>query len=260
MSEPVWVVMPTYNEAENVDRIVRAVEAELERVASGAHHILIVDDDSPDGTGAIADALAAELDSVEVLHRTSKRGLGHAYLEGFARALAGGAELVIEMDADFSHEPRYLEALVRSAADADLVLGSRYVAGGGVRDWGLLRRLISRGGGLYARTILGIDVRDLTGGFKCFRREVLEAIELGSVRSEGYVFQIELTYRAILAGFHVREIPIVFQDRAAGSSKMSAQIALEAIWLVPRLRHSAAAAIRRSQGVLTESQPHDTRI
>jgi dolichol-phosphate mannosyltransferase len=260
MSARVWVVMPTYNEAENVDRIVRATDAELERAASGGHRIVIVDDNSPDGTGAVADALAQELDSVEVLHRTGKRGLGHAYLEGFGRALAAGAELVIEMDADFSHDPSYLEALVGSAADADLVLGSRYVAGGGVRDWGLLRRLISRGGGLYARTILGIGVRDLTGGFKCFRREVLEAIELGTVSSEGYVFQIELTYRAILAGFRVKEIPIVFQDRAAGSSKMSAQIALEAIWLVPRLRHSAAAAIGRSRGALTESQPHDTRI
>jgi dolichol-phosphate mannosyltransferase len=164
------------------------------------------------------------------------------------------------MDADFSHDPSYLPELVRAAADADLVLGSRYVPGGGVRDWGLLRRLVSRGGGLYARTILGIGVRDLTGGFKCFRREVLEAIELDSVRSEGYTFQIELTYRALLAGFRVREIPIFFHDRAAGSSKMSAQIALEAFWLVPWLRRSAAAAIGRNQAALTKSQPRDTRI
>jgi dolichol-phosphate mannosyltransferase len=252
--------MPTYNEAENLDRIVRAVDSELERVSSSEHRILIVDDNSPDGTGKIADALATELASVEVLHRPGKQGLGHAYLAGFARALAGDADLVVEMDSDFSHEPRYLEDLVRSADDADLVLGSRYVPGGGVRDWGLLRRLISRGGGLYARTILSISVRDLTGGFKCFRREVLEAIELGSVSSEGYTFQIELTYRALLAGFRVKEIPIVFHDRAAGSSKMSAKIALEAIWLVPRLRRSAAAAIGRSRGALTKSQPHDTRI
>jgi len=252
--------MPTYNEAENLGRIVHAADSELEGFAPGEHRILIVDDNSPDGTGAIADALAGELGSVEVLHRTSKRGLGHAYLEGFGRALAGEAELVIEMDADFSHDPRYLPDLVRSALSADLVLGSRYVPGGGVRDWGLLRRLISRGGGLYARTILGIGVRDLTGGFKCFRREVLEAIELGSVRSEGYTFQIELTYRTLLAGFHVQEIPIVFEDRAAGSSKMSAQIALEAIWLVPRLRRSAAAAVARRPISLTESQPRDTRI
>lgn len=259
MSARVWVVMPTYNEAENLKRVVHATASELERVAPGEHRILIVDDNSPDGTGRVADALAAELDSVEVLHRASKRGLGHAYLEGFGRALAGGAELVIEMDADFSHDPRYLAPLVRSAADADLVLGSRYVAGGGVRNWGVLRRLVSRGGGLYARTILGIGIRDLTGGFKCFRREVLEAIELQSVRSEGYVFQIELTYRALLAGFRVKEIPIVFQDRAAGSSKMSAQIALEAIWLVPRLRRSAAGAVAARER-LTESQPRETRI
>jgi dolichol-phosphate mannosyltransferase len=260
MSARVWVVMPTYNEAENLQRIVLAADSELERAAPGEHRILIVDDNSPDGTGAVADGLAAELDSVEVLHRTGKRGLGHAYLDGFAQALAGQAELVIEMDADFSHEPRYLPDLVKAASEADLVLGSRYVPGGGVRDWGLLRRMISRGGGLYARTILGIDIRDLTGGFKCFRREVLESIELTSVRSEGYVFQIELTYRTLLAGFTVREIPIVFADRAAGSSKMSAQIALEAIWLVPRLRHSAAAAIGRSRRALTKSQPRDTRI
>jgi dolichol-phosphate mannosyltransferase len=251
--------MPTYNEAENLERIVHATAAELERLAPGEHRILIVDDNSPDGTGAIADAIAAEAGSVEVLHRAGKQGLGHAYLEGFGRALAGEAELVIEMDADFSHEPRYLEALVHAAADADLVLGSRYVAGGGVRDWGVLRRIVSRGGGLYARTILGIDVRDLTGGFKCFRREVLEAIELQSVRSEGYVFQIELTYRTLLAGFRVREVPIVFQDRAAGSSKMSAQIALEAIWLVPRLRRSAAAAVSAHQDRLTRSQRRETR-
>jgi dolichol-phosphate mannosyltransferase len=260
MSARACVVMPTYNEADNLERIVRAATAELERIAPGEHRILIVDDNSPDGTGAIADALASELDGVGVLHRTGKRGLGHAYLDGFAHALAEGAELLVEMDADFSHDPRYLEPLLGTTADADLVLGSRYVAGGGVRDWGLLRRMISRGGGLYARTILGIDVKDLTGGFKCFRREVLEAIDLPSVRSEGYVFQIELTYRAILAGFRVREIPIVFQDRAAGSSKMSAQIALEAMWLVPRLRRTAAAAIGSHRDLLTGSQPRETRI
>ena len=260
MPARVWVVMPTYNEAENLERIVHATASELERVVPGEHRILVVDDNSPDGTGAIADAIAAELGSVEVLHRASKRGLGHAYLAGFGRALAGEAELVIEMDGDFSHDPRYLEALVHAAADADLVRGSRYVKGGGVRDWGLLRRLVSRGGGLYARTILRIDVRDLTGGFKCFRREVLQSIDLESVRSEGYVFQIELTYRTLLGGFRVREVPIVFQDRTAGASKMSAKIALEAIWLVPRLRRSAAAAIGSHRDHLTESQPRETRI
>jgi dolichol-phosphate mannosyltransferase len=246
MQAPVWVVIPTYNEAANVERIVRAANDELTRVASDGYRILVVDDSSPDGTGAIADALAGELEAVEVLHRDAKGGLGHAYLAGFARALAGEAELVIEMDADFSHDPRYLGDLLEAARDADLVLGSRYVRGGGVRDWGLLRRLVSRGGGVYARAILRVDVRDLTGGFKCIRRDVLESIDLPSVRAEGYVFQIEVTYRAVLAGFRVREIPIVFADRTAGSSKMSPRIALEAMWLVPRLRRSAAAAIARA--------------
>jgi dolichol-phosphate mannosyltransferase len=246
MHAPVWVVIPTYNEAANIEQIVRATARELQRVVSGEHRILVVDDSSPDGTGAIADELARELDTVEVLHRTAKTGLGHAYLAGFARALDGGAEFVIEMDADFSHDPCYLGDLLEAAKDADLVLGSRYVAGGGVSNWGLVRRLVSRGGGVYARMLLRVDVRDLTGGFKCIRRQVLEAIDLGSVRAEGYVFQIEVTYRALLAGFRVREVPIVFRDRAAGSSKMSTRIALEAMWLVPHLRRSARAAIERA--------------
>jgi dolichol-phosphate mannosyltransferase len=252
----VWVVMPTYNEAANVERIVRAADAELERVAPGEHRILVVDDNSPDGTGAIADTLASELDTVEVLHRPGKNGLGHAYRAGFAHALAAGAVLLIEMDADFSHDPRYLGALLDAAASADLVLGSRYVDGGGVRDWGVVRRVISRGGGLYARLILGVDVRDLTGGFKCIRREVLEAIDLESVRADGYVFQIEVTYRALRAGFTVKEVPIVFQDRTVGASKMSPRIALEAMWLVPRLRRSAAAALARSSTPRDPVQTH----
>lgn len=243
MPTPIWVVMPTYNEAENVEAIVRAVAAELTRLVPGSHRILIVDDGSPDGTGEIAEALAGELEVVEVLHRRSKEGLGQAYLAGFTRALEGSAELVLEMDADFSHDPRYLGDLLAAAEDADLVLGSRYVPGGGVRDWGLLRRLISRGGGWYARAILRVNVRDLTGGFKCIRREVLEAIDLSSVRAEGYVFQIEVTYRALLAGFRIREVPIVFRDRTAGSSKMSTRIAVEAMWLVPRLRRNARLAL-----------------
>jgi dolichol-phosphate mannosyltransferase len=248
MQTRVWLVIPTYNEAANVEGILRASAAQLERIVPGEYRILVVDDSSPDGTGELAEAVAAELQEVEVLHRNDKQGLGQAYLAGFARALAGGAELLIEMDADFSHDPRYLESLIDAAKDADVVLGSRYVPGGGVRNWGALRRLVSRGGGLYARLILRVDVRDLTGGFKCIRREVLEAIDLESVRAEGYVFQIEVTYRALLAGFDVREVPIVFTDRTAGTSKMSARIAVEAIWLVPRLRRSAAAAIARSGG------------
>jgi dolichol-phosphate mannosyltransferase len=236
MPAPVWVVIPTYNEAENIEGIVRATGAELERVAPAGHRILIVDDNSPDGTGQIADRLAAAEPRVEVLHRATKAGLGHAYVAGFSHALRGEAEVVIEMDADFSHDPHYLGPLLDAAKEADLVLGSRYVEGGGVEDWGLLRRLISRGGCFYARTILGVSIRDLTGGFKCIHRRVLEAIQLETIRAEGYVFQIEVTYRALLAGFRVTEIPIVFKDRSVGSSKMSARIAAEAMWAVPFLR------------------------
>jgi dolichol-phosphate mannosyltransferase len=247
MGTRVWVVIPTYNEAETIDRIVRATDAELERLVPGEHRVLVVDDSSPDGTGELAEALAAQLGTVEVLHRAEKTGLGHAYMAGFARALDGGAELVFEMDADFSHDPRYLGELLAAAEGADLVLGSRYVDGGGVRDWGLARRLISRGGGIYARAILHVDVHDLTGGFKCIRREVLEAIDLPTIRAEGYVFQIEVTYRAILAGFRVREVPIVFRDRTDGASKMSARIAIEAMWKVPELRRTAPAALANSR-------------
>lgn len=243
MKAALWVVIPTYNEAANVEPIIRAATAELTRLGVRDYRVLVVDDNSPDGTGAIADRVAQELDTVEVLHRDAKTGLGHAYLAGFAVALAGGAELVVEMDADFSHDPRYLGDLLDAAKGADLVLGSRYVAGGGVRDWGLLRRVISRGGSWYSRTILRVEIRDLTGGFKCIHRRVLEAIDLPSVRAEGYVFQIEVTYRAVLAGFTVREIPIVFTDRTVGASKMSTAIALEAMWLVPRLRRGARAAL-----------------
>jgi dolichol-phosphate mannosyltransferase len=238
-----WVVIPTYNEAENVERIVSATLSELRRLAPQGHRVLIVDDNSPDGTGRLADDLAAGQAGVEVLHRPGKAGLGQAYLAGFRRALAAGASHVVEMDADFSHDPRYLEALLAEAERGDVVLGSRYVAGGGVEDWGLLRRLLSRGGSLYARLILGVSVRDLTGGFKCLSRQVLEAIDVDSLTAEGYVFQIEVTYRALRAGFSVREIPIVFRDRKAGTSKMSGRIALEAMLLVPRLRQSAAAAV-----------------
>jgi len=257
MQAHVWVVMPTYNEAHNIERVVRAATAELDRLLGDGYRILIVDDSSPDGTGALADALARESERVEVLHREQKAGLGQAYLAGFARALDSGAELVIEMDADFSHEPRYLADLLDAITDADLVLGSRYVSGGGVRNWGIVRTLISRGGCLYARKILRVPVRDLTGGFKCIRREVLGAIALDSVSAEGYVFQIEVTYRALLAGFRVREIPIVFSDRTADESKMSLRIAAEAMWLVPRLRRSAPAAIAH-QRQATAAAPNVT--
>src|SRR5579884_910763 len=190
MDARVWVVIPTYNEAMNIEPIVHAAESELERLVPGQHRILIVDDDSPDGTGDIAEQLAGQLGTVDVLHRPGKAGLGHAYLAGFGYALDRGAELICEMDADFSHDPRYLEDLLAAAGEADLVLGSRYVEGGGVRDWGLARRLISRGGSFYARKILGLAIRDLTGGFKCIHRQVLEAIDLPSVGAEGYGFQI----------------------------------------------------------------------
>jgi dolichol-phosphate mannosyltransferase len=234
---PPWLILPTYDEAENVEAIVAASLAVLREAAPEGHRILIVDDDSPDGTGRIADRLAAEHEAVEVLHRTERQGLGPAYLAGFAHALQGGAGYVFEMDADFSHDPADLARLLACVRDgADVALGSRYVDGGSVEDWGLVRRVISRGGSWYARRVLRLDVRDLTGGFKCFRREVLEAIDLPTVRSRGYAFQVELTYRAVRRGFRVCEVPIRFRDRLHGRSKMSARIALEAMWLVPRLR------------------------
>ncbi len=237
MLGPAWLILPTYDEAENLEAIVRAVLPVLERSRCDGHRVLVVDDGSPDGTGAIADRLAEELDEVEVLHRPAPQGLGPAYLAGFAHALARGAELVLEMDADFSHDPADVERLIAAVADgADLALGSRYARGGGITDWGVGRRVISRGGCLYAQLVLGLHVRDLTGGFKCFRREVLEAIDLPSVRSKGYAFQVELTYRAIHSGFSVVEVPIVFRDRVHGTSKMSWRIAREAVILLPRLR------------------------
>jgi dolichol-phosphate mannosyltransferase len=237
MSPTAWLVLPTFNEAENLEGIVAACTAALETCAPGGYRILIVDDSSPDGTGELADQLAAAHASVEVLHRERREGLGPAYLAGFRRALDGGAGYVFEMDADFSHDPKDLSRLLEAvAAGADVALGSRYVRGGGVEDWGLVRRVISRGGCAYARTVLGLDVRDLTGGFKCFRREVLEAIELDTVRSHGYCFQVELTARARQRGFTVREVPIIFRDRRQGHSKMSPWIALEAIVVLPQIR------------------------
>jgi dolichol-phosphate mannosyltransferase len=230
-----WLVLPTYNEAPNIEPLVRAALPQLESAGLG-HTVLIVDDSSPDGTGEIADRLAAELEPVRVLHRPAKEGLGRAYLAGFGLALAEGAELVLEMDSDFSHDPADLPRLLAAAGEADVVLGSRYVQGGGVEDWGLVRRALSRGGSWYARAILRVPVRDLTGGFKCLRREVLETIDLERIHADGYGFQIELTYRAMQAGFRVVEIPIRFRERRVGTSKMTARIALEAVWKVPALR------------------------
>lgn len=229
---PAWLVLPTYNEAENLAAFVAAARANLPASA----RVLIVDDSSPDGTGEIADRLAGAEEGVAVLHRQRKEGLGPAYIAGFRHALGAGAGLVLEMDADFSHDPAYLPRLLDAAQRADVVLGSRYVPGGGVSDWGALRKAISRGGSVYARLVLGVGVHDLTGGFKCFRREVLEAIDLDSVQARGYAFQVEMTYRAIRQGFTVTEVPIVFRERRAGSSKMDRAIVAEAVWRVPLLR------------------------
>jgi dolichol-phosphate mannosyltransferase len=226
------VCLPTYDERENLEPMVRALGA----VLGPDDRVLVIDDSSPDGTGEIADRLAAELAWVDVLHRPRKEGLGRAYLDAFQRALAEGAELVLELDCDFSHDPADVPRLIAAADAADLVLGSRYVSGGGTRNWGLVRRAISRWGSLYAQVLLGLRVRDLTGGFKCYRREVLETIDLRAIRSRGYAFQIETTYRALRAGFRVLEIPIRFTDREVGGSKMSRAIVLEAIWKVPVLR------------------------
>jgi dolichol-phosphate mannosyltransferase len=232
-----WLVLPTYNEARNIEAVVAAAAEVLGAATAADYKILIVDDGSPDGTGAIADRLAGERAQVEVLHRQEKNGIGPAYLAGFRHALERGAAYAMEMDSDFSHDPADLARLLAAVrSGADLALGSRYVAGGGVSDWGLLRRLVSQGGSTYARWVLGLKVKDLTGGFKCFRREVLETIHFDSVRSQGYAFQVELTYRAVRAGFTVVEVPIVFKDRELGESKMSWRIAAEAMWLVPKLR------------------------
>jgi len=232
-----WLVLPTYNEAENIKPIVEAAGEVLAKAAPGGFRVLVVDDGSPDGTGELADELAAAHEWVSVLHRAEKGGIGPAYLAGFSHALEHGAGYVMEMDSDFSHDPADLARLLDAIhAGADLALGSRYIPGGGVVNWGLLRRFISEGGSTYARWVLSLKVKDLTGGFKCFRREVLERIHFEGVRSQGYAFQVELTYRAVQAGFCVVEVPITFRDRERGKSKMSWRIAAEAMWLVPLLR------------------------
>lgn len=227
------VVVPTYNERENIGLLVP-------QIIGHNMHVVVVDDASPDGTGAVVDALAAQDPRVHVLHRSGKQGLGAAYLAGFRYALAAGAPLIFEMDADFSHEPRYLPELAAAAEAFDLVIGSRYVPGGGTTDWGIGRQLISRGGNLYARMVLGLPLADCTGGYRCYRREVLERLELDRIRSNGYGFQIEMAYRTLQRGFRVGEIPIIFPDRRVGQSKMSRQIVLEALIGVWRMRFTAS--------------------
>jgi dolichol-phosphate mannosyltransferase len=228
-----WVIVPTYNEADNVVPIAAAI---LEYLPAAT--VLVVDDDSPDGTGRLADDLAAADARIRVLHRTAKQGLGRAYLDGFATALSGGARMVVQMDADFSHEPATLPAMLAPVllGSADLVIGSRYTTGGGVVDWGVGRRLISRGGSLFARTVLRLEPRDLTGGFKAWRAETLAGVPFAGVHAGGYVFQIEMTFRAARAGARIREVPIIFRDRRVGLSKMSRRIVVEALVVVVQLR------------------------
>lgn len=232
---PPWLVLPTYEEAANLEAVVLAALSHL----PGDAHVLVVDDGSPDGTGSIADSLALAEPRLEVMHRARKEGLGPAYIAGFRHALAGGAGLLLEMDADFSHDPADLPRLLSAVEEgADLAIGSRYVPGGETQAWSAVRRTISRGGGAYSRLVLGVDVRDLTGGFRCFRRRVFDAIDLATVESRGYAFQVEVAYRAIRAGLRVVEVPIVFRDRTHGASKMTASIAAEALWRIPHLRHT----------------------
>jgi len=232
------ICIPTYNEIENLEAMLDA----LEPVLREGDRVLVIDDASPDGTGALADSLASKRPYLEVLHRAGKEGIGPAYIAGFRRALAEGAELVIEMDCDFSHAPGDVPRLIDAAENgADLVLGSRYVPGGAIPNWGVVRRAISLGGNLYAQAILTVGIRDLTGGFKCFRRRVLETIDLDANHAHGYAFQIETTYRAKRAGFAIREVPITFSDREHGTSKMNKAIVLEAAWRVPLLRMRALA-------------------
>ena len=229
----IWLILPTYNEAANLEAMVRAA---LPKLAGHDPTVLVVDDGSPDGTGQIADRLSAEVPELRVLHRDRKEGLGRAYLAGFGVALGEGADLIVQMDCDFSHDPADLPRLIAAAGASDLVLGSRYVPGGGVENWALGRRLISRGGCAYARLVLGVPVRDLTGGFKCWNRSALQRVDLAGVASNGYGFQIEMTYRAVQAGLTVTEVPILFRERSAGQSKMDTKITLEAVWKVPALR------------------------
>ena len=232
------VCLPTYDERENLEPMIRALGGVLD---TARDRVLVIDDDSPDGTGELADALARELPWVSVLHRTRKEGIGPAYVAGFRQALDAGAGLIVEMDCDFSHDPADVPRLIAATADADLALGSRYAPGGGTRNWGLLRRIVSRAGCLYAQVVLGMRIRDLTGGFKCFRRSALESLDLDELSAHGYAFQIETTFRLHRLGLRVVEVPIVFEERRAGSSKMTGAIVAEAMWRVPLLRLRALA-------------------
>jgi dolichol-phosphate mannosyltransferase len=251
MDGSAWVILPTYEEVENLAAVVGGV-----RAAVAGAHVLVVDDGSRDGTAELADELAAADPLVRVLHRPRKAGLGRAYTAGFDVALAEGAELVIEMDADLSHDPADLPRLIAAAGEADLVLGSRYAPGGGIENWGLERHVLSRAGCSYARRVLGVDVRDLTGGFKCFRAAALKAIDYASAGAEGYVFQVELTWRVLRAGLTVAEVPIRFRERRLGRSKMSARIAREAVWRVPALRFGP----RRWRGLVSEAPAADPLV
>jgi len=225
------ICMPTYNEAENIRPIIAAIAKVVPEV-----HVLVIDDNSPDGTGDIADELAAADPRIHVLHRKEKAGLGKAYIAGFEWGLDAGYDYIIEMDADFSHQPKYLPEMIAQLEKYDVVVGSRYVAGGGTEDWGVVRKVISRGGGIYARTILGIDVQDLTAGFVAWRAGVLRDIDIERVEASGYVFQIEMKYRAYKREYRLLEIPIVFPDWLVGVSKISPNIAAEALWRVWGIR------------------------
>jgi dolichol-phosphate mannosyltransferase len=226
------IVIPTYNEKNNLARLVK----EIFSLAVPDLSVIIVDDNSPDGTGVLADELAREMSKLSVIHRAEKNGLGSAYIAGFKMALLAGSDFIMEMDADFSHDFRYIPQFLQEIKTADLVLGSRYVKGGGIKNWNWLRKLVSALGNIYARFILGTPIQDLTGGFKCYRRQVLEKINLGELDSAGYVFQIETTYLALKQGFAVKEIPIIFTEREVGDSKFNFKIFFEALWLVLLLR------------------------
>jgi dolichol-phosphate mannosyltransferase len=236
------ICLPTYNERANLEPVLRRLGEEVPELAEDGR-VLVVDDSSPDGTGELAERLAAELPYVSVLNRSRKEGLGPAYVAGFRWALERGAERIVQMDSDLSHDPADVPRLLAATADADLALGSRYVPGGGTENWGRGRQGISRFGSFYARAVLGVSIRDLTGGFKCWRREALETVPFDRIRTRGYAFQIETTYRALAAGLRVVEVPIVFAERRAGGSKMTRSIVLEAMTKVPELR--LRAALRR---------------